>query len=319
MSEESIQQTPGMPPTLNHIVGQRNAIEQAKVALDCAFQEGTAFPHVLMTGPPGLGKTLLAKVIAREMAVPLLEVLGQSLVGPMELNALLLTATDKSVVFIDEADGIWNEAVQVGLYRAVEERVLHLGPSEPGKRPQKLPLADFTLILASNNEFSIVAPLRDRMKLTLRFEFYTLEQLIEVLKQRTRALGWQVEPEVIPLIAARGRGTPRIALRVLEACRRVCRSSGEIVIRCSDFKRACDLEGLDSRGLDRQEVQLLRMLDDARGPLRLNVIATRLGLPARTITSVFESYLIREGLIERVPEGRLITSLGHEHLHSSES
>jgi Holliday junction DNA helicase RuvB len=315
----SDQITQPMPPTLNHIVGQRLAVEQAKVALDCSFQEGTAFPHMLMTGPPGVGKTMLCKVIAAEMASPLLEVLGQSLAGPLELHALLLTATDKSIVFIDECDGIPNEQIQVALYRAVEERVLHLPPSQPGRPPQKLPLADFTLVLASNNEFSIVAPLRDRMKLTLRFDYYTTDELIEVIKQRARGLAWQVAREVIPMIAARGRGTPRIALRLLEACRRVCRSSGETTIRRADFERACALEGLDTRGLDRQEVALLRMLDDARGSLRLNVIATRLGLPARTITSVFESYLLREGLIERVPEGRRITALGHQHLHSSES
>lgn len=312
MSEQAPNSQQGLPPTLHHVIGQRLVVEQAKVALDAAFQEGTPFPHSLMTGPPGLGKTMLAQVIATEMATPWQEVLGQSMNQPSELHAFLLAATDKSVVFIDEVDEL-PPLLQTTLYKAVEERRIYLEPPQPGRVPQAVPLADFTLLMASNHEHSIVQPLRDRMKLILRFDYYSPEELGEVVQQRSRKLGWLIEDDVVGLIAQRGRGTPRIALRILESCRRVCRSLGETKIIKAHFDKTCELEGIDPLGLDRSEVQLLKILHTAHGPVRLNVLASRLGLPTRTI-QVFENYLIRQGLLERTPEGRQITQVGTEHL-----
>jgi Holliday junction DNA helicase RuvB len=312
MSEDTSPSRQGLPPTLNHVIGQRLVVEQAKVALDAAFQEGTPFPHSLMTGPPGLGKTMLAQVIAAEMATPWQEVLGQSLALLSELHSFLLAATDKSVVFIDEVDEL-PPLLQTTLYKAVEERRIFLEPPQPGRFPQAVPLSNFTLLMASNHEHSIVQPLRDRMKLTLRFDYYSTEELAEVVQQRSRKLGWQIEDEVLSLVAQRGRGTPRIALRILESCRRVCRSIGETTITKAHFEKTCELEGIDPLGLDRHELQLLSILRVARRPVRLNVLASRLGLPGRTI-QVFEEYLLRQGLLERTPEGRQITQGGVEHL-----
>ena len=263
MSEENLPPAEG-PPTLNHIIGQRSAVEQARIALDAAFQDNQPFPSTLMTGPPGLGKSMLAQVIAREMASGYFEALGQTLVVPADLNALLLSATERSVVFIDEVDES-PSYIQTALYKAVEERKLFLEPTGPNRAPQSIPLVPFTIILATNHEHALVQPLRDRLKLLLRFEYYSDSELTEILRQRCRSLGWAADDEVLADIAKRGRGTPRVALRLLESARRVCRSVGETALTSNHLQRVCSLEGVDPRGLDRHEL-LLQMLDEAKGP-----------------------------------------------------
>lgn len=317
MSEDTLQTTQG-PQTLNHVIGQKAVIEQARIAMDAAFQDGQPFPSTLMTGPPGLGKSMIAQVIAREMASGYTEILGQTLNFPADLNALLLGAAEKSVVFIDEADEL-PVNLMTGLYRAVEDRRLYLESSSSNKKPQAIPLPPFTIILASNHEHSIVPQLRDRLRLNLRFEYYTEAELADVLRQRSRSLGWAVNEQVVALIAKRGRGTPRIALRLLESARRVCRSLGETTILPEHLAKACSMEGVDNRGLDKQELTLLRMLHESKKPLRLNVIAARLGLPPKSISNVFEPYLLRLGLIQRCAEGRAITHEGIEYLAATAS
>lgn len=303
-----------MPPTLNHIVGQQNAVEQAKIALDAAFAESEAFPHTLLVGPPGLGKSLLAQVLSREMASGYQEVLGQSLTCPAEMNAVLLSATDKSILFIDECEQLGG--LQTTLFAAVGERKIYIQSSSHNRIPQAVPLANFTLIMASNHEYQLVQPLRDRMRLVLRFDYYSTEELIEILRQRIRSLRWSIEETTLSQIASRGRGTPRIAIRLIESCRRVARSEGETTILPKHLLRTCELEGIDSVGLDRQEICLLNILNDAGRPVRLSVLALRMGLPSRTISDVIEQYLIRMGLIQRTDEGRLITSEGIRHLRN---
>jgi holliday junction DNA helicase RuvB len=317
MSEEAISTSP-TPPTLNHIVGQRLVVEQAQIALDACFAENESFPHALLVGPPGLGKTLLAQVLAREMASGFQEILGQALLCPSDLHAFLLAATEKSVVFVDETESM-GPGLQVCMYKAVEERKIFLDATSPGKLPQPVPLSNFTLILASNNEHELVQPLRDRMRLVLRFDYYSIEELTELLRQRARSLHWNIADEALSLIASRGRGTPRIAIRLMESCRRVARAEGEQNILRRHLHRACDLEGIDHVGLDRQEIQLLRILNDAGSPVRLNVLSSHLGLPSRTIADVLERFLIRQGLIQRTAEGRVITREGMEHLRSQQS
>lgn len=304
------------PPTLNHYVGQRPVVSQIKVALDAAFADDQRFPHALLTGAPGLGKTLLSQIVAREMASEYHETLGQSLAQPSDLFGLMLQATDKSVVLVDEADELPPQ-IQTTLYRAVEERKLFISTSSSSRGARTIPLADFTLLLASNHEHSLVQPLRDRMKLTLRFEPYAEDELHELVRQRARALHWDVDDDVLRLIAARGRGTPRLALRLFEACRRTCRSESEQAIRRRHFERTCELEGIDALGLDRQERQLLAILEDAAGAVRLNVLASRLRLPPRTVSEVVERVLVQLGLIDKAPEGRRITAKGLSHLRGA--
>lgn len=302
------------PSSLNHMVGQRSVVEQVQVALDAAFQDGRKMDSCLMVGPPGIGKSALANIIACEMATDFHEILGQSIAAPADLNALLLSAKEKSVVHIDEAHELRKD-YQTALYLAIDQRKLLLSG---GKNIQSLPIADFTLLLSTTDEYCLLQPLRDRMRLVLRFEFYSPDELTTVLRHRSKCLHWEVEDEVLPLIAQRARGTPRLALRMLQACFRVCRSLGEDTITMDHLNRACSLEQVDGLGLGPTEQRYVSILAD--GPKRLNVIASVLGLPARTISQVTEPFLIRAGLVTKDDQGRRqLTAAGYEHVSNLSS
>jgi len=302
------------PTALNHIVGQRSVVDQVRVGIEAAFADDKKFDHALLVGPPGLGKTQMASVIASEMATEFHEILGQSIKNPGDLNAVLLATKDKDVCHIDEIHEMKKE-FQTALYRAIEGRTLFI--QGRSSRVQSIPLADFTLLLSTTDEYAILQPLRDRMKLLLRFQFYSEEELTTLSQQRSRALNWSVEESVYPLIAQRARGTPRLALRLLQSARRVCRSEGERTITLTHLERACLLEGIDALGLGPTEQAYLRIL--AEGDTRLNVIASRLGLPPRTVSQVTESFLIRAGFVAKDNQGlRCLTALGHQHLANTE-
>jgi Holliday junction DNA helicase RuvB len=300
------------PTSLSHIVGQRSVLEQVRVALDAAFEDSRKMDSCLMVGPPGCGKSALARVIAAEMATDFHEVLGQSIATPADLNALLLAAQDKAVVHIDEAHELKKE-YQTALYLAIDQRKLLLSG---GKNIQSLPIADFTLLLSTTDEYCLLQPLRDRMRLLLRFEFYSNEELTTVLRHRAKCLRWDVEEQVLPQIAERSRGTPRLALRLLQACYRVCRAGGEETITVEHLQRACSLEQVDGVGLGPIEQRYVSILAD--GPKRLNVIASILGLPSRTISQVTEPFLIRVGLVVKDDQGRRqLTAAGYQHARAT--
>jgi len=301
------------PSSLKHIVGQESVKAQVEVALDAAHQDAKKFDSALLVGGPGLGKSAMAKVIADEMATGFHEVIGQSIKFASDLNALLLGAKDRDVCHIDECHEMPKQ-LQTALYLALDQRKLFV-PGPKGK-PQAIPIADFSLLLSTTDEYCMLQPLRDRMKLILRFEFYTDDELTTVLHQRSQALGWAVDAEVLPLIAQRARGTPRLALRLLQSCRRVCRAEGSKTIRLDHLEKACGLETIDALGLGPTEQQYLRILGD--GPTRLNVIASMMGLPARTVSQVTEPFLIRVGLLVKDDQGkRCLTAKGRDHLSKS--
>jgi Holliday junction DNA helicase RuvB len=300
------------PTSLAHLIGQRSVVEQVKVAIDAAMMDNKKVDPMLMVGGAGLGKTQTAKVVAAEMATDFHEVLGQSIASPADLNAVLLSATDKAVVFIDEAHEL-DRHFQTALYLALDQRRVFLQNTKHGRSPKSIPLADFTLLLATTDEFKLLQPLRDRMKLTLRFDFYSVDDLVTMLKQRSQALGWKVDEAVLAPIAQRSRGTPRLALRLLQSARRVSRSEGEIAISQDHLERACKLESIDDLGLGPTEQSYLRILSE--GDTRLNVIASRIGLPCRTVAEVTEPFLIRMDLVTKDDQGRRqLTALGQEHL-----
>src|SRR5262245_48746229 len=302
------------PSSLSHVVGQRGVVEQVRVALEASFADHRKFDHSLLVGSPGLGKSQLARVIAAEMATDLHEVLGQSIQSNGDLNALLLGAGPKTVCHIDEAHEL-EKPFQTALYLALDKKQVFLQGGRSRRGPQSIPIADFTLLLSTTDEFCLLQPLRDRMKLLLRFDFYSVEDLTTLLRQRSKAVAWRVEEAVFPLIAQRSRGTPRLALRLLSSCRRVCRSEGRSTVIMADLERACSLEGIDRMGLGPVEQNYLAIL--AEGSTRLNVIASRLGLPARTVSQVTEPFLIRAGLVVKDDGSRReLTALGREHLAS---
>ena len=303
------------PTSLNHLIGQRNVIEQVRVALEASFADNRPFDHCLCVGPAGVGKTQTAKVIAAEMASEFHEVLGQALERAADLNALLLAAKDKDVIFIDEAALIPSEQ-QHALLIALDQRKIILAGGKTGRSPQSLPLASFSLVMATTDQYRLIPPLIDRMRLVLNFQFYHEHELVEITRQRLRALNWPVDEEVLPLIAQRSRGVPRLALRLAQAAWRVARSEGELRITAKNLERACLLEQLDALGLGPLEQQYLRIVKD--GTSRLNVIASRLGLPPRTVSQVTEQFLIRMGFVDKDEHGRrFLTRKGHEHLSTS--
>ena len=300
------------PNSLSHLIGARHIIDQVTVALDAAQQDGGTMASALLVGPPGVGKSILAAVIAKEQAVEFHNILGQSIVTPADLNALLLVAKDRDVVFIDEADELRTE-FQTALYLALDQRKIVLQTGSSRRCPQAIPIADFCLLLASNHEHSLAAPLRDRMKLLLRFTFYTPEELTQILLHRSKALGWEVYENLLPEIAKRARGVPRQALRLLSASWRVARSQGDDTITAAHFKRACQLEQIDELGLGPTEQKYLSILTD--GAVRLNILSSVLGLPAKTLAEVIEPFLIRVGLVAKDEQSRRnLTALGREHL-----
>lgn len=300
------------PSSINHIIGQRSVVEQCKVALDASQQDGRKFDHALLVGGPGLGKTQICQVIGQEMATDYLEYLGQSITNVGDLNAILLSATERAIVTVDEAHEL-PKSVQTSLYLALDRKkvILQTG-GKKGGAPISIPIADFSLLLATTDEYQLLAPLRDRMRLVLRFEFYTAEELVQILRHRLKALEWECDETVLAEIAQKSRGIPRLALRLVQAARRMSRADGESIITQANLNRACLLEQIDNLGLGPTEQAYLRIL--AEGDSRLNVIASRLGLPARTISQVTESFLIRAGLVVKDDQGRRqLTAQGREH------
>jgi holliday junction DNA helicase RuvB len=309
---ESSEMNDVAPSSIKHLIGQTGVTAQVAVALDAAFADNKKFDHALLVGPPGVGKSALATVIACEMAGDFHEVLGQTIKGPADLNALLLAAKDKDVVHIDECHEL-AKPFQTALYRAIDKREIVLSGGKSGAAPQGIPLGDFTLLLSTTDEYNLLQPLRDRMRLLLRFDFYSDQELTTVLFQRSQALRWDVHEDVLPLIAQRTRGTPRLALRLLQSCRRVCRAEGELVITAGHLERACALEQIDALGLGPTEQKYLQAV--AGGATRLNVIASVLGLPAKTVSEVVEPFLIRARLLNKDDQGRRgLTAEGRDHL-----
>lgn len=299
------------PTSISHVIGQRAVVEQVKVALDAAQQDGRKFDHALLVGSPGLGKTQISRIIGQEMAMDYCELLGQSIKNVADLNAVLLGATDRGVIFVDEAHEL-DKSLQTALYLALDKQKVIVRGGGKGGTPAGIPIADFTLLLATTDEYRLLQPLRDRMRLVLRFEFYVDEELVQILRHRLRALSWDVDETILPRIAKRSRGTPRLSLRLAQSAHRVARADGAELITLAHLDRACLLEGIDELGLGPTEQKYLKII--AEGATRLNVISSRLGLPTRTVSEVVEPFLIRAGLIVKDDQGkRQLTAEGRGH------
>lgn len=299
------------PTSLSHVAceSNRGVIEQCRVAIDAAFEDQRRLDDILLTGPPGVGKSSLSFVLAQEMAVPFHEVLGQNLRAPADLNNLLLACESKSICLIDEIHEA-PPAIQTALYMALDKRRIMV---RGGSSVQALPVADFTLIAATTEPYQILEPLRQRAKLHLELSFLSEKDLVTVVERRCRALSWDIESQVLPEIAKRARGVPRLALRLTASARRVARADGRTLITAADLQRACSLEQLDTLGLGPLEQKYLRLL--LEGPKRVNVLGSALGVPVKTLTSVTEGFLIRAGLLTKDDASRrVLTPEGRRHL-----
>ena len=304
-------------PTLNHFLGQKRAVEILTVAISSHFNERAvtgkheAFPHVLMTGPAGVGKTLLSEILARELCTNLHTELAQNIKSPGKAQGLLMLLEPGDVLFLDELHEL-SHTTQVTLYRALEERRLFLGNSR-----ESITLPPFCLIGATTEEHLLTRSSRDRFKILLRLTTYSDGEVFQLVQQRAKRLGWAIQDEAVRAIASRSRGTPRLAVRLLDSAKRQASSEATEWITLQHVEAMFELHEIDSLGLDAIEQRYLHLLRDAEGAVRLNVLATHMGLPRRTLESVFEPDLIRLGLITKTDAGRSLTPKGIEHLANS--
>lgn len=296
------------PTSFNHVIGQKNVVDALRIAVEASFNQRKRLDETLLIGPPGLGKSALVSVVASELAVPFTEVLAQSVSNAAELNHLLMSASE-GILFLDEVH-LLNQTQQHSLLQVLDKRRIFLSG---GKTVQSVPVSDFTLIGATTDPDGLIQPLMDRFRIVLHLDYYSEEELAEVVRHRVRPLNWNIEPELLAEIAKRARGTPRIALRLLQSANRVCSSESCDTITVKHLKRACELECISDLGLDHVQQKYLRLLSN--GPIRLNVLSSMLGLSTKAITKTIEPYLMRAEMIVKSDGGqRQLTEFGRHHL-----
>ena len=272
------------PDSIFQMIGQSQVKNQVITAIDAAQQDGGRFESpVLMVGPGGCGKSQTAKCISNMIGTECRIVLAQTLRTTGDVASCFLEQKAGSVLFLDEASGL-SDAVQLAMYLAIDSKKVYV----PGRNrsPVALDLEPFTLLLATTHEFTLNDSLRQRCRMILRFQHYTEEDLRMIAKQRASALGWDVADDVFVEAAKRGRGTPRLVLRLLNASQRTARSEAASTVTMDHFRKTCVLEAVDCKGLDVNEQRYLTILLD--GPQRVNVIASKMGLPRKTLQDVIE-------------------------------
>jgi holliday junction DNA helicase RuvB len=302
-----------VPTVIEHFVGQKQVVNRVKVMLEATWNDGVRAPHCLLTGSPGLGKTELAHILAKEMGAGLKEVIAQNLSSPQHLNGFLMDSSDKDVLLIDEIHELPSN-MQTALYRAMENGLVFVNGAV-SKKPLPVKLPSITILGATTDMHKLLKPLMDRFKLILPFEFYSKEELELLLRNRTKGLKWEVQDEVFSMIAQRGHGVPRIALRLLSSVRLTSRAENSTVLTTDHAQKTLELEGVeDAMGLGRDEKKYLKILAEHNTPIRLNEIASKLGINNRNVSEVLELYLIRSGLITKLDNGRTLTAAGLQYV-----
>ena len=294
------------PKTLDEFVGQRAARENLRVFIDAAKARGDALDHVLFFGPPGLGKTTLAQIFAREVGVGFRATSGPVIAKSGDLAALLTNLEDGDVLFIDEIHRL-APAVEEVLYPAMEDRALDLMIGEgPSARSVRIDLPKFTLVGATTRQGLLTTPLRDRFGIPVRLNFYTVEELEKVVRRAAGLLGLGLTDEGGTEIARRSRGTPRIAGRLLRRVRDFAHSGGDAAVDAKVADAALTRMEVDHLGLDAMDRRYLHMIADIYkgGPVGVETLAAGLSEPRDTIEEVIEPYLIQLGLIARTARGR---------------
>ena len=309
------------PRTLAEYIGQEKAKQNLSIFIEAARRRTESLDHVLLHGPPGLGKTTLAGIIVQEMGVNIRITSGPAIEKPGDLAALLTNLNENDILFVDEIHRL-NRSVEEILYPAMEDYAIDIiigkGPSANSIR---LDLPRFTLIGATTRAGSLSAPLRDRFGVTLRLELYTPEELATIVKRSAGILNVEIEPEGAMEIARRSRGTPRIANRMLRRVRDFAQVVADGVITRQVADQALLALEVDHLGLDQVDRRMLRAIIEnyGGGPVGLDTLAATIGEESVTLEDVYEPYLMQIGFLTRTPRGRCVTQRAYEHLHMAGS